>query len=544
MEPLARAHTALALLALDPALGGLTLRARSGAVRDAVMAHAPRHSRLHPAMGAEALDGGIDVTATLSSGTLTQTRGAARARRPFRARDGGAGGALPRRTARRDAGYRRRICSSRSTKGSRRRPCPLPSPTGSPFTWIWSGCAMADITAPPAWPAPADLAQVRTPEGLIEALVVLSVRLGISSLRAAGFALRAARAHAALNGRLEPIEEDITAAVALVLAHRATRTPTAEETPEDSPQEDQPPTDDSDGEATPQPLDAMPLEMLLDAVLAALPADLLANLQGKSAARTAGGSGAGQKKTGNRRGRPLPARDGGPAQGRVDLIATLRAAIPWQTLRKREAPDRTGPIIRHADLRRKRFVDLSDRVLIFAVDASGSAAMARMGEAKGAVELLLAQAYARRDHVALIAFRGSRAEVLLEPTRSLVQTKRKLADLPGGGATPLATGLLAGLAMAQQVRRKGMTPTLITLTDGRANMALDGTADRTEAAGDAQNAARALRAARIDCIVIDTGRRPEAALADLSDILDGTYIALPRADARKLSDAVTGALDL
>jgi magnesium chelatase subunit D len=227
----------------------------------------------------------------------------------------------------------------------------------------------------------------------------------------------------------------------------------------------------------------------------------------------------------------------------VDLIATLRAAIPWQTLRKQDAPHRTGPIIRHSDLRRKRYVDMSDRLLIFAVDASGSAAMARMGEAKGAIELLLAEAYARRDHVALISFRGDTAEVLLEPTRSLVQTKRRLADLPGGGATPLAAGLRAANDMALQARRKGLTPTVILLTDGRANMALDGTPNRQQAGADAQTVARAMRVSNVDAIVIDTGRRPEHALAEISNILGGTYIALPRADARSLSDAVSSTLD-
>ena len=169
--------------------------------------------------------------------------------------------------------------------------------------------------------------------------------------------------------------------------------------------------------------------------------------------------------------------------------------------------------------------------------------MARMGEAKGAIELLLAEAYARRDHVALIAFRGADAEVLLEPTRSLVQTKRKLADLPGGGATPLAAGLVAALHMAQQARRKGLTPTIITLTDGRANMALDGTPNRAQAADDARTAARALRVAGVDAITIDTGRKSEAALVQIAQIIGGTYLALPRADARRLSNAVTQALE-
>ena len=283
--------------------------------------------------------------------------------------------------------------------------------------------------------------------------------------------------------------------------------------------------------------------MLLDAVLANLPTDLLAKLNAGTASRSATGTGAGQKKIGNRRGRPLPARDGGNGHGRVDLIATLRAAIPWQTLRGHDAPHRTGPIIRHSDLRHKRYVDHSDRLLIFTVDASGSAAMARMGEAKGAIELLLAEAYARRDHVALIAFRGMEAKVLLEPTRSRVQTKRKLAALPGGGATPLAAGLMAAQNMAAQARRKGLTPTLITLTDGRANMALDGTANRAQAATDAQVIARSLRAANVDSIVIDTGRRPEPSLEQIVNILGGAYIALPRADAHSLSDAIAQTLD-
>ena len=169
--------------------------------------------------------------------------------------------------------------------------------------------------------------------------------------------------------------------------------------------------------------------------------------------------------------------------------------------------------------------------------------MARLAEAKGAVELLLAQAYARRDHVALIAFRGTTAEVLLPPTRSLVQTKRRLAALPGGGATPLAAGLQAAMELADQARRRGLTPTIALLTDGRANIALDGSANRAMAATDALKLARALRVTGVDGIVIDTGNRPEPGLKTLSQTLGGTYLALPRADAKRLSVAMSAVLD-
>ncbi len=180
--------------------------------------------------------------------------------------------------------------------------------------------------------------------------------------------------------------------------------------------------------------------------------------------------------------------------------------------------------------------------MIFTVDASGSAALSRLAEAKGAVELLLAQAYARRDHVALVAFRGIEAELLLPPTRSLVQTKRRLAALPGGGGTPLAAGMVAAFEQATQATRRGLTPTIAILTDGRANIALDGKADRKQAAADAQHIARVLRAHATDAIVIDTGNRPEPALRNLAQTLDAAYLPLPRADAERLSKSVATAL--
>jgi len=105
-------------------------------------------------------------------------------------------------------------------------------------------------------------------------------------------------------------------------------------------------------------------------------------------------------------------------------------------------------MVRRDDFRVRRFAERAEATTIFAVDASGSAAAARLAEAKGAVELLLAEAYVARTQVALVAFRGTGAEAVLPPTRSLARAKRVLADLAGGGGTPLAAGLTVPVAVA------------------------------------------------------------------------------------------------
>ncbi len=105
-----------------------------------------------------------------------------------------------------------------------------------------------------------------------------------------------------------------------------------------------------------------------------------------------------------------------------------------------------GVEIRREDFRLTRFTRRTPTTVIFAVDASGSSALHRLAETKGAVELLLAECYVRRDRVAPIAFRRQRAELLLPPTRSLARARRNLAGLPGGDATPLAAGIEAAAA--------------------------------------------------------------------------------------------------
>ena len=199
-------------------------------------------------------------------------------------------------------------------------------------------------------------------------------------------------------------------------------------------------------------------------------------------------------------------------------------------------------VVLPGDIRVKRYQDRTDRVLVFVVDASGSTALARLAEAKGAVELMLAEAYASRDHVALVTFRGQGADLALPPTRSLVQTKRRLAGLPGGGATPLADALRVALDVARQARARGMAPTLALLTDGRGNIALDGSADRAQASEDAERLARLARAEGWPAPILDTSLRPKPALAEFAALMGAQLVALPRADAQSLSSTLSAAL--
>ncbi len=467
LSPWSRVEMALVVAAVDPGgIKGLWLRARAGWVRDRVTAAFPALPlpirRLHTGIDDTALFGGVDLAATLAAGRLVGSTGllatpcalvlpmaercpAGLAARLARVLDGS------------------EFCLLALDEGAdpdEALPSALTDRLGlfADLTDIgWSDSAEIVIDADRLAKARAGLPAVATPPSAIEDLAKLAALLGIESLRAPLLALACARALAAWRGHDSVNGDDLQTAAELVLAHRGEVPPDAEETPdEDLPTP--PDTGETEAEQPQDQLDRLPEDILLAAVRAALPADLLARLAAGRASRAAKGSGGtGDRRKGNHRGRPLPSRPGKPGTGlRIDLVSTLRAAAPWQTLRRKTlAPDGKQQLaIRSDDIRLKRFQETSDRVLIFAVDASGSSALARLAEAKGAVELLLAQAYARRDHVALVAFRGTSAELILPPTRSLVQTKRRLAGLPGGGGTPLAAGLKMAFEVAAQARAR------------------------------------------------------------------------------------------
>ena len=566
------AGSALAMLAADPfGLGGLTLRSRPCPARDAFLAALPLPARrLHPAMEDEALTGGVDAVASIAEGRVVRRPGilaepgllvlamAERAGPALAARLAGAAG----------AGTHCVVALDEGAEPEEAAPEGLTEALGLGLDLdpTWRG-------GPP--PAPRR-ATARSPEGALADLVGAAAMLGIPSLRAPLLALRAARAHAAWAGREVAGPEDLAAAAALVLAPRARTLPDARPPPE-APEREGADPGEGDGEARG--------DVLLDAVRAALPPGLLEALAaGRRRGRGAGG-GAGARRAGPR-GRPLPSRPGRPSRGRVDAAATLRAAAPWQRMRRTGMPDggdpvegrrpptagppglgvsiahaqrRGGPpprtaspreaaetpesaprrlLLRPSDIRIQRREERSERLVVLVVDASGSAAAARLAEAKGAAEELLGRAYAARDHVALVTFRGVSAEVALPPTRSLARARRQLAGLPGGGGTPLAAGLLAARTLAAQARGRGRTPSLAILTDGRANVTLAGVGSREGAEAEALALARAMREDG-PAVVVDTATRPGRARA-LADALGAAWLPLPRSGG--LPGMVEGAL--
>ena len=573
------AAAAMALFAVDPhGLGGLHLRAGAGGVRDRWLADLkallPADEPLRRLPGHIADDrllGGLDLSATLASGKPVAQRGL------LAEAHGGvvlvpmAERLSPAHAARlatvldsADIGFERDGISTRwparlgvvamDEGGEDDAALPAALRDRLALHADLRGSGLRDVDEPETSAARVRAARerlprVQVPERLLQALCGTALQLGVYALRASQHALRATRAAAALAGREEANDDDAMLAARLVLAPLATRLPQGPEEAADEPEPPTPPEPpEPPGDETPPPADEQPdtpepqtlEDRIVEATVATLPPGLLAALQNQMAASQAGRVGA--LSASPRSGRPVGTRAGTPRGGaRLNLIETLRAAAPWQTLRRRAAAaqGRHGLIhVQADDLRISRLQQRAATATIFVLDASGSSALHRLGEAKGAVNLLLADCYVRRDQVAVIAFRGRSAELLLPPTRSLVRAKRCLAALPGGGGTPLALGLEAALRLAAVVRRSGATPVVVLLTDGRANITRSGETGRAQADADAIGMARQLRAARLTALVVDTSPQPAIAAQRLAAEMAATYRTLPYAGAAALSAAV------
>jgi magnesium chelatase subunit D len=581
---------AAALLAVDPCgLGGVWVRAGAGPVRDrwtAQLLHLlPPETptrRLPTQIADDRLLGGLDLAATLHAGSPVAQRGL------LAEADGGL--VLVPMAERMGAGTAARLAAVLDERAvgferdgvSRRWPSRLavvaldegqgddPPPPASLTDRLalrvdLSALALRQTGEPAATPqavaqARARLAQVEAPEPIVRALCAAALQLGVDSLRASVAAVRAARAAAALEGRAEVGEDDARLSVRLVLGPRATRMPVEETGPQEENAAPPPPPDSAQqpAQAEHSPEDEQPdpaelQELLVAAAQAVVSERWLASLRARERAQAAGR--VGELSATPRGGRPVGSRAGMPRGGvRLSLMDTLRAAAPWQPLRRREQDARasskrggateaglaaaTRLRVHASDLRVSRLQQRAATATVFVIDASGSSALHRLAEAKGAINLLLADCYVRRDQVGVIAFRGPRAEVLLEPTRSLVRARRSLAALPGGGGTPLASALEAALRMAGQVRRSGCAPVLVLLTDGRANIARNGEPGRAGAEADALAAARLLRAQALTSLLVDTSPQPAQAARRLATEMGAVYRALPHAGAAELCAAV------
>ena len=576
--------SALALFAVDPVgLGGLLVRGRAGPARDALLAHlkglVPAGTpvrRMPVSIDDDRLLGGLDLAATLAAGRPVAMGGLLV--------DADGGLLVTPMAERLEPGVVSRVVAAMDTGLVRAELDGMSIDTAARFGVVALDEGTEDEHAPAALadrlafhihcdaseldeqdlPAVDEILEARErlsavtmADDLLSDLAETAAAFGVTSMRAEILTARAARAAAALDGRLAVSTQDAALAARLTLAPRARRLPPMEEPPPD-----ERPPDDADNSSGDEPAsvesaadtpedessaksDQPPGETLTDAVRAALPADLIASLLAAQPTRKGANAlgKSGQVSRSRLRGRPIGSRSGELGSGkRLALLDTLRAAAPRQALRRRAlaAAPGEGPriLVRREDFRIVRFRQRSLVATIFVVDASGSAAMHRLAEAKGAVQLLLSECYARRDEAALIAFRGKGAEALLPPTSSLTRVRRSLTRLPGGGGTPLAAGIELATEMALAAARRGATPALVFLTDGQANVARDGTGDRPRAEADAHGAARILRALGFATMVVDTSPRPQPRARRLAEELGATYLPLPAADPARLTRAV------
>ncbi|WP_148615992.1 magnesium chelatase subunit D family protein [Nocardioides rubriscoriae] len=223
-------------------------------------------------------------------------------------------------------------------------------------------------------------------------------------------------------------------------------------------------------------------------------------------------------------------------RGPIHLLETLRAAAPHQAARGRG----TGPVVfRGSDLRVATREGRESNLVLFCVDASGSmAARRRMEQVKTAILSLLLDAYQRRDKVGLVTFRGSSADLALPPTHSVDVAARRLDDLPAGGRTPLAEGLLEAhrVLRVERIRDPRRRPLLVVVTDGRATSGVD-------PLGRTALSARLLAAERVASLVVDceSGAMRLGLAARLAADLGAEHVPVGEVTAEALTSAVRAA---
>ncbi|MEW6210852.1 MAG: magnesium chelatase ATPase subunit D [Acidobacteriota bacterium] len=382
------------------------------------------------------------------------------------------------------------------------------------------------------------LHSVRITQEDIRNLADAAVRLGVKGNRADLFAVRAARAHAALNRRDELIDEDLIIAIRLALIPRANVAP-AESDLQNRPSTQK--RDDSESEIEATELDRAGNELIEDMIIQAAdaraPDDLLRLPHRRNRSASAGRRVEARNIASGRYAGTTTRR---AQNARVAIDATLRAAAPHQPSRRRGGSVR----IKADDLRYKKFKRRSGVLFIFAIDTSSSMAVNRLAQAKGAMTRLLKEAYLHRDRVALVSFRGEGAEVLLHPTRSVELGRRVVESMPAGGATPIAKGVLRSIEVARLAQSRDRQQTLLLLfTDGRANVGAGGERRRSEIEEELRQLGAVLQREGIASVVVDTRSKfvSSGEGESLAAALGGRYVYLPRADSNSIHDAISKA---
>jgi magnesium chelatase subunit D len=417
------------------------------------------------------------------------------------------------------------------------------------------------------------LPQVTLSDSMLELITTICTDFAVDGHRADIIIFKTACTIAAFRGRIEVTEDDVKEAAELALAHRRRRQPFDEpknqqqklqdsiddwEQDKDknqdnqneeqqqppppkpqSPQNNSPNDDSSNPDENDKPQDGnsdqeQVFEIDTPYIVKSLSTPILDEIERSGSGRRS--KSISNSKTGRYVYSMIP-------KGKVtDLAfdATIRAAAPFQCERKQNLGcPAAAIIIEKSDLREKVRERKVGSLIVFVVDASGSmAAEERMSATKGAILSLLLDAYQRRDRVGMVVFRKDHAELVLPPTNSVELAQRYLTVLPTGGRTPLAHGLALGFETIQDYmkRDKDAIPLLALISDGRANVPLNGGDPIVEA----KTIAREISSAGIKSIAIDTERDylTFGLVKQVCDEMKGKYLQLEELSANPIVSAV------
>jgi len=391
----------------------------------------------------------------------------------------------------------------------------------------------------------------------------------VDGMRADIVTARAAAAHAAWQGRRDITKSDIRAAARLALPHRRRRNPfdapgldedlldqllDEEPDPDPTPPPDNPPNgrapesghpdvESTNGHNNSQ---ADPVEGPVSNATSAqnelasgqneriIPAGHTYRTQLFAAPGVGVGAPGRRSRAVTSAGRTVGAIPAKHNNGRLHLTATIHAAAPHQAVRGRRSAERLK--LANHDLRLAVTEGRESNLILLVVDASGSmSARRRMEAVKAAALSLLLDAYQRRDKVGLITFRGAEATLALPPTSSIDTAARRLEELPSGGRTPLAEGLLCAVETLrlERIRDPRRRPLLVLVTDGRASYGPD-------AVGRSRLIADRLRQTGVASLLIDceSGRMALGLAQTLSAHLGAQYVTVGEVAADQLVAAV------